>query len=116
LVHHHFFQNAASGRKNKLFSAVENWTMAVEDRQRLFSLFKKNNVQAVLHGHVHTSVVYRKDHIYFSNAGGSLENKNGHGLKLNLLIIADDYTQITVQRIDPRTSNKIYHPAVPVSA
>jgi 3',5'-cyclic AMP phosphodiesterase CpdA len=74
LTHHHFnkLQSEGTGALTSVWGAIERQTMKLRGKKRLLELFRENNVDLVLHGHVHVNSTYERGGIRFVNGGGSV--------------------------------------------
>lgn len=74
LIHHHFHNANASnaGGLGRLWANLEQQTMKLWEKNRLFKFFARENIDIVLHGHVHVNLAYVRNNIRFASAGGSV--------------------------------------------
>jgi len=86
MIHHHFckyYQNYA--HKNGVWANVEKFTLKLRGKKKLINLFKKHNVNLILHGHLHESNEYYKDGLRILNGGGSVDSNGESYLKINMI-------------------------------
>ncbi len=97
LIHHHF-QKSRRLKDNQfgtIWEIIENQTMKLRTKRKLFELFNNYNVNLVLHGHYHESFEYYRKGIRFLNAGGSF--KNGFMDKGQINFLDTDYSNLNVE-------------------
>ena len=101
LTHHHFNEpyKKYSNVKKKAFKYVEEQGNHLRHRKRLITLLRKNNVNLVLHGHVHESVAYSKKGLQFLNAGGSIDKNLPGELKINFISVKGHFIQTEIRTI-----------------
>lgn len=86
VIHHHF--NKIKNTKRSIagiWQNIEKQTMKLKKKKRLISLFKKYDVDIVLHGHIHYNEFYERKGIPFLNAGASISGYSGKSLRANLI-------------------------------
>jgi len=101
LTHHHFnepYKNYTTVKK-KLFKYFEEQGNHLRHRKQLITLLRKNNVDLVLHGHVHESIAYSKKGLHFLNAGGSIDKNRPGELKMNIITVEDRVVQTEIRTI-----------------
>ncbi len=109
LAHHQFSKYLWEAPKpgQSLWQKIERQTMKLRGKKKLLSLFLRNNVEMLFHGHVHDSRDYWRDSIRFSNAGGTM-NGSAHGeLKINYVEIDDNSTSFEVKTFITKTEREI---------
>jgi len=76
LIHHHFnkAKTPTSNMMHYLWQLVERQTMKLKKKKELLQLFKTQNVELVLHGHIHENNYYQRKGIQFLNSGGCFNN------------------------------------------
>lgn len=101
LIHHHFnkIKNSMGFSAAGLWQNIENQTMKLRKKKRLITLFKNNNVDLVLHGHVHTTHSYTKKNLIFINSGGSVKGVNTTKLKFNIITVDKDSLKSEIHKI-----------------
>ncbi len=109
VAHHHFSKYYNDHCvENSVWKRIEKQTMKLRDKKKIFKLFAKYNVHAVLHGHLHESNQYYRKGIRIINAGGTtLGYKNE--LKINTLIVNDGQIDFSINSVPVNVSaSKIY--------
>jgi 3',5'-cyclic AMP phosphodiesterase CpdA len=90
LSHHHFYKNSEEATSsNLMWTKIESYTLKLRGKKKLLKLFKKNNVELVLHGHSHEMREYERKGIKFLNAGGSVDNSNSNKSSIVLIDIGE---------------------------
>ncbi len=76
LIHHHFYKDGmeATASVSMLLNKLENYTLKLRGKKRLFSLFRNYDIKLVLHGHSHEIRLYERKGIQFINAGSTIDN------------------------------------------
>ncbi|MFZ1292453.1 MAG: metallophosphoesterase [Melioribacteraceae bacterium] len=87
LSHHHFYKNSfeAKSSSNELWNKIEGYTLKLRGKKKLLKLFKKNNIELILHGHSHENKNYSRLGINLFNAGGSIDNDDDTSIIVNYL-------------------------------
>ncbi len=108
VVHHHFCKNRLTidTVSNSFWQKVERQTMKLRSKKSIIKLFKKHNINLVLHGHLHESAEYTRKGIKFLNAGGSILGANSDELNLNYININSKEFKTRIQSI-PFTPDSI---------
>lgn len=86
VIHHHF--NKVKNTKRSIagiWQNIEKQTMKLKKKKRLLSLFRKYNIDLVLHGHIHFNEYYERKGISFLNAGASAFGYTGKSLRVNII-------------------------------
>jgi DNA repair exonuclease SbcCD nuclease subunit len=101
LIHHHFnkLKNDSGFSSAGLWQNIERQTMRLKKKKRLYTLFKENGIDLILHGHLHTTQHYEKRELKFLNAGGSVKCLDHGKLKINLLTISKDAITTEIKKI-----------------
>lgn len=103
LVHHHFYKNNEYAKSsNSTWNKIENFTLKLRGKKKVFRFLNDNDIRLVLHGHSHENRIYERKGIQFVNAGAAIdnfskgayyylieENSGGYSLKLNVIIPPD---------------------------
>ena len=86
MIHHHFNKLKLQPKTTLggIWGNIEKQTMKLRNKRRLFTLFKRYNVDLVLHGHIHESKEYFRKGVRFLNAGATIKN-NHHSMLINYL-------------------------------
>ena len=89
LIHHHF--NKPDGPKNRgvggLWGNFEQQTMKLWKKKRLFKFFQEEEIDVVLHGHLHANAAYLRKGVRFLNAGGSVMGQQGNSAYVNIIAL-----------------------------
>ena len=90
LIHHHFtrMEHPTNGTMQSVWKAFEQQTMKLRGKKDLMHLFKKHQVDAVLHGHYHENMEYTRKGLHFINGGGSILGPHPSVLHLNVLHVS----------------------------
>lgn len=98
MTHHHFYpKNVAShSSENTIWNRIENHTMKLRGKKKLYKIFVKNNVKVVLHGHSHEMKEYFRKGIRFINAGGSVDNNSKDETSLFLIDVFPFETSVEI--------------------
>lgn len=90
LSHHHFYKNIEKATSSSsVWTKIESYTIKLRGKKKLLKLFKKNNVELVLHGHSHEMRKYERKGIKFLNAGGSVDNSDSNKSSIVLIDISE---------------------------
>ena len=112
LIHHHFnkLKNDSGFSSAGIWQNIERQTMRLKKKKRLYTLFKENGIDLILHGHLHTTQHYEKRELKFLNAGGSVKCLDHGKLRINLLTINKDVitTEIKKITIDHKKESKVF--------
>jgi 3',5'-cyclic AMP phosphodiesterase CpdA len=83
LTHHHFNKDSIEiNNEMRLWKVIEHQTMKLKKNKKSIKRLKNIGIDAVLHGHYHKNIHYKRKGIDFYNGGGAiLEDKNT--LRLN---------------------------------
>jgi 3',5'-cyclic AMP phosphodiesterase CpdA len=100
-LHHHFHKmgESQSGAVHSVWGAIERQTMKLRGKSRLIKLFSQNNVEMVLHGHIHQSMEYYRDGVRFVNAGGSILHDNNPDLHISVIRVGPSGSAVEIHRI-----------------
>ncbi len=103
MMHHHFceFTNLNTNFHPLGLRRLEWETLKLHGKARLLEFFKKHKIELVLHGHIHESAEYRKNGIFFSNAGGSVDGFNSGLISINLIDISKAGVKIEIHSFSP---------------
>jgi 3',5'-cyclic AMP phosphodiesterase CpdA len=103
LTHHQFSKYLWEAPKpgQSLWQKIERQTMKLRGKKKLLSLFIRNNVEVVFHGHVHDSREYWRSGIRFSNAGGTMNGSSFGEFKINFIEINESSTDFEVRTFAP---------------
>lgn len=114
MLHHYFGGGTAEySMKNKSFiHKVESFCGRMKNKNRLLRLFKKINVDLVLHGHLHESFEYWRKGLHFLNAGGSVDKNKPGELKINFVTINQDSIRTEIRTITRKVKPQ-YHRVFP---
>ena len=82
-----------------LWPLIESHTMKIYGRNKLISLFARNGIKLVLHGHVHLNQQYKLNNVKFLNGGASVDDKTDGLLKVNLIDITPKSVNIRVAKV-----------------
>lgn len=75
LVHHHFYKNKEHAHSsNSTWNKIENFTLKLHGKKRVFRFLNDNKIKLVLHGHSHENLEYERKGIKFLNAGAVVDN------------------------------------------
>lgn len=100
LSHHHFYKNSfeAKSSSSELWNKIEGFTLKLRGKKKLIKLFRKYNVNIVLHGHSHENKLYERMGVKFLNSGGTIDNESDNSIKINIL----DFTsnEVTIKEKD----------------
>jgi 3',5'-cyclic AMP phosphodiesterase CpdA len=100
IIHHHFnkiksLPNSIAG----LWHNIEKQTMKLKKKKRLLDLFRKHNVNLVLHGHTHRSDEYFRKGIRFLNSGASIRGSSDKSLRVNIITINDSKIETEIHKV-----------------
>lgn len=101
IIHHHFIKIKSKfklGAKS-LWTAIENQTMKLKNKKKLFNLIKSFNFDLVLHGHFHENKSYVRKEISFLNSGGTIKNGKANSLFYNLIEIQSNQINTNTEEI-----------------
>lgn len=78
LSHHHFYKNrvSATSPQSAIWNKIENYTLKLRGKKKMFRFFKNCGVELVLHGHSHENRLYTRKGVQFVNGGACVENYN----------------------------------------
>jgi 3',5'-cyclic AMP phosphodiesterase CpdA len=109
LAHHQFSKYLWEAPKpgQSLWQKIERQTMKLRGKKKLLSLFLRNNVEMLFHGHVHDSRDYWRDSIRFSNAGGTMNGAAYGELKINYVEIDENSTSFEVKTFITKAAREI---------
>lgn len=111
MIHHHFcrdtFENKESG--SSLWNRIERRTMKLYGKKALLKLFRKYNVEMILHGHLHESGKYYRKGLLFLNGGGSVLSSEKNLLKVNYIHINASSIETETHVINYRETPPIIH-------
>lgn len=108
IIHHHFNKIKNSKRSIAgLWQNIEKQTMKLRKKKRLFSLFKKFNIDLVLHGHIHYNEYYERKGLNFLNGGASIKGYSGHSLRVNFIEINDKNIKCSLHKLTKSGEIKI---------
>ncbi len=70
LIHHHFKKPVLSAEypAHTLWLKIVNWKMKLYNKRKLLRLFKKNNINLILHGHTHINDIYNLKNVTIVNS------------------------------------------------
>jgi Icc protein len=106
ISHHHFCKSLiGDSSENTVWQKIEQQTMKLRNKKSIIKLFKKHNVQLVLHGHMHETAEYTRKGIKFLNAGGSILGNNPDEINLNYIYINPGGIQTEIQTVPLNSSN-----------
>lgn len=96
LVHHHFnkMKFLTGGITERLWLNIEKQTMKLRKKKELLNFFKSNNVDLILHGHLHKVEQYIRKEITLLNAGGSIKGVQNGGFSFNKISLYKDQLNI----------------------
>ncbi len=96
LIHHHFYKPSGNdvGTMHSVWNAIERQTMKLRGKNKLLELFRKSNIDLVLHGHLHENHEYCRKNIRFVNGGGSVLGSLGQGARCNLVSVTRESIQV----------------------
>jgi 3',5'-cyclic AMP phosphodiesterase CpdA len=85
LIHHHFCKDMLENNESSssVWQKIERKTMKLHNKKRLIKLFKKNDIDLVLHGHLHETGRYTRKGLLFLNAGETVLNNSQTHAKFN---------------------------------
>lgn len=108
MIHHHFYKNdhATISSEKTFWTRLENYTMKLRGKKKLFKLFLDNNVKMILHGHSHEMNEYTRKGIRIVNAGGSMEEENGRMFIIDAFPFDIDVSMITVPVLTKKETDK----------
>lgn len=74
LIHHHFNEAKVNEEypAHSMWLKVVNWKMRLYGMKKLIKLFKKYNVNLVLHGHTHINEIYNINNVTFLNSSACI--------------------------------------------
>lgn len=101
ISHHHFYNNPSKEKQAGFFlwRMIESLTIQLHNRRRLVRLFVKNNIDMVLHGHLHANYTIAKKGIIFANGGGVMESDfKEEQSKINIITITGDQPLVTTEK------------------
>jgi Icc protein len=106
LIHHHFstHEEYDADAMHLLWSTIEQQTTKLRGKKRLMKLFGGNNVQFVLHGHVHRNSTYSRKGIRFVNGGGGLLGTDRSLLAVNVVTVGANAASVETHTF-PAASN-----------
>lgn len=92
LVHHHFnkMKFITGGITERLWLNIEKQTMKLRKKKELLSFFKANQVDLILHGHLHKIEEYVRKEITLLNAGGSIKGTRDEGFFYNKVTLREN--------------------------
>uniref|UniRef100_A0A7V3E7H8 Metallophosphoesterase n=1 Tax=Ignavibacterium album TaxID=591197 RepID=A0A7V3E7H8_9BACT len=108
VIHHHF--NKIKNTKRSIagiWQNIEKQTMKLKKKKRLLSLFRKYNIDLVLHGHIHYSEYYERKGISFLNAGASAFGYSGKSIRVNMINISNGIIECELHKITENGEVKI---------
>lgn len=99
VMHHHFKFNASIAvyYNNRLLKFIEKHSLKLYGKKKVLKLFHKNNINLVLHGHIHSNTHYQVNDIDFLNGGGAIDDYIADRPKYNLIITNGVDYQISQQ-------------------
>jgi 3',5'-cyclic AMP phosphodiesterase CpdA len=99
VMHHHFKFNAsiAADYNNRLLNFIEKHSLKLYGKKKVLKLFHKNNINLVLHGHIHSNNRYQVNAIDCMNGGGAIDDYMPDRPKYNLIITDGHHYQISRQ-------------------
>lgn len=102
-IHHHFYKEPLcnSNPNLSLLERIEKQTMKLRGKKRLINMLTGNNVELVLHGHLHETCEYSKKNIRFINAGATINGKLANNIVLNEIEISENSVSVTLKKINP---------------
>lgn len=92
LLHHHFNKPEINDELpgHSLWLKVINWKMKLYGKKKLLTLFKKYDVNLVLHGHTHVNDIYNSDGVSIVNSSSCLMPLTDDQIrKYNIIYIPD---------------------------
>lgn len=100
LIHHHFskYYNCIHN-KNSIWMNVERLTLKLRGKKKILKKFNENNIDLILHGHLHEMNEYFVNDIKVLNAGGTMDNNNDLFLNINEIEIKNDDIMNTIIKI-----------------
>jgi 3',5'-cyclic AMP phosphodiesterase CpdA len=113
LIHHHFNKQKINKEKSQLniWQSIEKQTMKLRKKKRLINFFKMNNIDLILHGHLHESKEYYRKGVRFLNAGATIKANKEDELSVNFINIKPDEITTEIHKIkssSQRIVNKNY--------
>lgn len=111
---HHHFNKIVSMKTSSLHNVwqnIEKQTLKLKKKNRLFNLFKKYNIDIVLHGHYHKSVEYFRKGTRFLNAGATIKDNPRKSVKINFIDITKEKLSVEIKKIDMQTPKTIFKSA-----
>lgn len=108
VVHHHF-NNIKDTKRSiaGIWQNIERQTMKLKKKKRLLSLFAKQNIDLVLHGHIHYNEFYERRGISFLNAGASTVGYTGKSLRVNMIYLMQNKLNFELHKITESEEIKI---------
>lgn len=98
VMHHHFKFNASiAADYNRLLNFIEKHSLKLYGKKKVLKLFRKNNINLVLHGHIHSNSHYQLNTIECINGGGAIDDYITDRPKYNLIITDGCEYQISRQ-------------------
>jgi len=115
MIHHHFCRDTYENEESDstLWNRIERHTMRLNRKKSLLKLFKKYNVELVLHGHLHESRKYYRKGLLFLNGGGSVLSDEKNLLKINYIDIDTHSIVSETRSINYRESAPLIHYPLP---
>jgi 3',5'-cyclic AMP phosphodiesterase CpdA len=109
LIHHYFNKINVDKKKHtgSVWQNIEKQTMKLRKKKRLLYQFNEQNVDLVLHGHLHESKEYYRKGIRFMNAGASILENNDKYMQINFARITADSIKTEIHRLKSDSSRLI---------
>ena len=98
LMHHHFKKHIKED-KIAFYQHFEDRVNKLRKKKRLLNLFKKSDIDLIMHGHQHESLTYSKKGIQISNAAGCIDKNEPGELKFNMIHIHEDKITVEVEKL-----------------
>ncbi len=108
---HHYFNKVKTDKKLKsgsIWQNIEKQTMKLRKKKRLIHLFKRYNVDLVLHGHLHESREYNRKGIRFLNGGATIINSKPETFMINFIDINTERIKTEIHCLHSNSSEIIF--------
>lgn len=114
LIHHHFsqLQRGRGGAMHSIWSSIEKRTLKLHRKRRLFTLFARERIDLVLHGHVHENCEYERNGIRFANAGASVLTGRADLLGFTLVRCSRSRIDTMHRSVDPNVRRGVVPPVL----
>jgi 3',5'-cyclic AMP phosphodiesterase CpdA len=101
MSHHHFSQRPLKSITlyKTFLHSIESYAGKLEKKKRLARVLRKNEVDLVVHGHLHESAAYERFSLKFLNGAGAIEKNTPGELKLNMISISPETIKTKIKLV-----------------